>query len=242
MQNSSLYDIVTPSLETYLNKKASINCPLQITLMYEVGLECQCLPLTIYLETFSGKIILKHSFSMQISSHLQKSHCRTKSSNQTLTSNPSVLGVKTMAQSVFFTETETQTKDKLKPTHGLACTSRMRKTISPGQWQPWTAVSLLLGPKVCLIQLVRTSHRPKTSAYPFEYFKRYITHTDCQLSFNGHLKRLTHPLQGQLEGLSDQLISLYKAYKTARLSIVRLRDNLLYITYTTTKTALFARL
>ena len=147
-----------------------------------------------------------------------------------------------MAQSVFFTETETQTKDKLKPTHGLACTSRMRKTISPGQWQPWTAVSLLLGPKVCLIQLVRTSHRPKTSAYPFEYFKRYITHTDCQLSFNGHLKRLTHPLQGQLEGLSDQLISLYKAYKTARLSIVRLRDNLLYITYTTTKTALFARL
>ena len=40
MQNSSLYDIVTPSLETYLNKKASINCLLQITLMYEVGLEC----------------------------------------------------------------------------------------------------------------------------------------------------------------------------------------------------------
>ena len=87
-----LYDIVTPSLETYLNKKASINCPLQITLMYEVGLECQCLPLTIYLETFSGKIILKHSFSMQISSHLQKSlDCRTKSSIQTLTSNPSRL-------------------------------------------------------------------------------------------------------------------------------------------------------
>ena len=82
----------------------------------------------------------------------------------------------------------------VKPTHDLACTSRMRKTISPGQWQPWTAVSPLLGPKVCLIQLVRTSHRPKTSAYPFEYFKRYITHTDCQLSFNGHLKRLTHPL------------------------------------------------
>ena len=130
-----------------------------------------------------------------------------------------------------------QTKGKLKPTHGLACTSRMRTTISPGQWQPWTAVSPLLGPKVCLIQLVRTSHRPKTSAYPFEYFKRYITHTDCQLSFNGHLKRLTHPLQGQLEGLSNQLISLYKAYKTARLSIVSLRDNLLYITYTTTTTS-----
>ena len=90
-----------------------------------------------------------------------------------------------------------QTKGKLKPTHGLVCTSGMRKTISPGQWQPWTAVSPLLGPKVCLIQLVRTSHRPKTSAYPFEYFKRYITHTDCQLSFNGHLKRLTHPLQGR---------------------------------------------
>ena len=130
-----------------------------------------------------------------------------------------------------------QTKGKLKPTQGLACTSRMRKTISPGQWQPWTAVSPLLGPKVCLIQLVRTSHRPKTSAYPFEYFKRYITHTDCQLSFNGHLKRLTHPLQGQLEGLSNQLISLYKAYKTAQLSIVRLRDNLLSITYTTTTTS-----
>ena len=95
-----------------------------------------------------------------------------------------------------------QTKGKLKPTHGLVCTSRMRKTISPGQWQQWTAVSPLLGPKVCLIQLVRTRHRPKTSANPFEYFKRYITHTDCQLSFNGHLKRLTHPLQGQLEGLS----------------------------------------
>ena len=54
-----------------------------------------------------------------------------------------------------------QTKDKLKPTHDLACTSRMRKTISPGQWQPWTAVSPLLGPKVCLIQLVRTSHDQK---------------------------------------------------------------------------------
>ena len=135
-----------------------------------------------------------------------------------------------------------QTKDKLKPTHGLACTSRMRTTISPRQWQPWTAVLPLLGQKVCLIQLARTSHWPKTSAYPFEYFKIYVTHTDCQLSFNGHLKRLTHPLQGQLEGLSNQLISLYKAYKTARLSIVRLRDNLLYITYTTTTTALFARL
>ena len=122
------------------------------------------------------------------------------------------------------------TKDKLKPTHGLACTSRMRKTISPGQWQPWTAVSPLLGQKVCLIQLARTSlpsHWPKTSDNPFDYFKRYITHTDCQLSFNGHLKRLTHPLQGQLEGLSNQLISLYKAYKTARLSIVRVRDSLL---------------
>ena len=138
-----------------------------------------------------------------------------------------------------------QTKDKLKPTHGLACTSRMRKTISPGQWQPWTAVSPLLGQKVCLIQLARTSppsHWPKTSNNPFDYFKRYKTHTDCQLSFNGHLKRLTHPLQGHVEGLSNQLISLYKAYKTARLSIVRLRDNLLYITYTTTTTALFARL
>ena len=162
-----------------------------------------------------------------------------------------------MAQSVFFTETETQgalwcerwkgwrlfiQKTNL---NGLACTSRMRKTISSGQWQPWTAVSPLLGQKVCLIQLARTSppsHWPKTPDNPFEYFKRYITHTDCQLSFNGHLKRLTHPLQGQLEGLSNQLISLYKAYKTARLSIVRLRDNLLYITYTTTTTALFARL
>ena len=112
-------------------------------------------------------------------------------------------------------------------THGLACTLRMRKTISPWQWQPWTTVSPLLGQKVCLIQLARTSHWPKTSAYPFEYFKRYITHTDCQLSFNRHLKRLTHPLQGQLEGLSNQLISLYKAYKTARLSIVRVRHSLL---------------
>ena len=102
-----------------------------------------------------------------------------------------------------------QTKGKLKPTHGLACTSRMRKTISPGQWQPWTAVSPLLGPKVCLIQLVRTSHRPKTSAYPFEYFKRYITHTDCQLSFNGHLKRLTHPLQFAIYDIHNNDNKLY---------------------------------
>ena len=28
---------------------------------------------------------------------------------------------------------------------GLAITLRMRKTIFPGQWQPWTAVSPLLG-------------------------------------------------------------------------------------------------
>ena len=63
MQNSSLYD-VTPSLKKYLNKK-SRHCPLQITLMYEVGLECQRLPLTLYLETSSGKIILKHLFSIQ---------------------------------------------------------------------------------------------------------------------------------------------------------------------------------
>ena len=32
-----------------------------------------------------------------------------------------------------------------KPTHGLASTLRMRKAISPGQWQSWTAVSALLG-------------------------------------------------------------------------------------------------
>ena len=31
------------------------------------------------------------------------------------------------------------------PTHGLASPSHMRTTISPGQWQPWTAVSPLLG-------------------------------------------------------------------------------------------------
>ena len=31
------------------------------------------------------------------------------------------------------------------PTHGLASTLRMRTAISPGQWQPWTAVSALLG-------------------------------------------------------------------------------------------------
>ena len=49
-----------------------------------------------------------------------------------------------------------RTKDKLKPTHDLACTSRMRKTISPGQWQSWTAVSPLLGQKVCLIQLAKS--------------------------------------------------------------------------------------
>ena len=28
---------------------------------------------------------------------------------------------------------------------GMASTLRMRTTISPGQWQPWTAVSPLLG-------------------------------------------------------------------------------------------------
>lgn len=116
------------------------------------------------------------------------------------------------------------------PTHGQPSTSRMHTAMWPRQWQPWTALSPLLGQKVCLIQLARKSppsHWPKTSDNPFDYFKRYITHTDCQLSFNGHLKRLTHPLQGQLEGLSNQLISLYKAYKTALLSIVRVRDSLL---------------
>ena len=29
------------------------------------------------------------------------------------------------------------------PTHGLASTLRMRTAMSPGQWQPWTAVSAL---------------------------------------------------------------------------------------------------
>ena len=29
--------------------------------------------------------------------------------------------------------------------HGIDITLRMRTTISPGQWQPWTAVSPLLG-------------------------------------------------------------------------------------------------
>ena len=32
-----------------------------------------------------------------------------------------------------------------KRAHGLTSTSRMRTEISPGQWQPWTAVLLLLG-------------------------------------------------------------------------------------------------
>jgi len=36
-------------------------------------------------------------------------------------------------------------RGKHTPTHGLASTSRMRTAISPGQWQPWTAVSPLLG-------------------------------------------------------------------------------------------------
>ena len=31
------------------------------------------------------------------------------------------------------------------PTHGLTSTLRMRTAISPGQWQPWTTVSTLLG-------------------------------------------------------------------------------------------------
>ena len=31
------------------------------------------------------------------------------------------------------------------PTHGAASTLRMRTAISPGQWQPWTAASALLG-------------------------------------------------------------------------------------------------
>ena len=31
------------------------------------------------------------------------------------------------------------------PTHSLASTSRMRKVISPRQWQSWTVVSPLLG-------------------------------------------------------------------------------------------------
>ena len=31
------------------------------------------------------------------------------------------------------------------PIHGLASTSNMHTAMSPGQWQPWTAVSPLLG-------------------------------------------------------------------------------------------------
>ena len=37
MQNTALYDIFTPSLETYLSKKADI-VRYKFTLMYEVGL------------------------------------------------------------------------------------------------------------------------------------------------------------------------------------------------------------
>ena len=40
-----------------------------------------------------------------------------------------------------------------KPTHGLAITSCMRTAISRGKWQPWTAVSPLLG----LISMVQPS-------------------------------------------------------------------------------------
>ena len=123
-----------------------------------------------------------------------------------------------------------QTKDKLNPTHGLACTSRMRTTRAVVTMDTCFA---LIGAE----SLFNTIGKNKSLTKNFSLSFRYITHTDCQLSFNGHLKRLTHPLQGQLEGLSNQLISLYKAYKTARLSIFRLRDNLLYITYTTTTTS-----
>ena len=35
--------------------------------------------------------------------------------------------------------------DTRTPTHGLASTLRMPTATSPEQWQPWTAVSVLLG-------------------------------------------------------------------------------------------------
>ena len=38
-----------------------------------------------------------------------------------------------------------QARNTYAPTHGLASASRMRTAISPGQLQPWTAVSPLLG-------------------------------------------------------------------------------------------------
>ena len=38
-----------------------------------------------------------------------------------------------------------QARNTHTPAHGLASTSRMRTAISPGQLQPWTAVSPLLG-------------------------------------------------------------------------------------------------
>ena len=69
MHNSSLYDIVTPLVETCLNKKARIVRYKLRWCMRSVYSASICLSL-IYLETFSGKIILKHSFSIQISSHL----------------------------------------------------------------------------------------------------------------------------------------------------------------------------
>ena len=40
---------------------------------------------------------------------------------------------------------QTYSKGKHTPAHGLANASRMRTAISHGQWQPWTAVSPLLG-------------------------------------------------------------------------------------------------
>ena len=49
------------------------------------------------------------------------------------------------------------------PTHGLASTLRMRTAISPGQWQPWTAVSASLG----LISMAYSSRRAATGQFLF---------------------------------------------------------------------------
>ena len=50
------------------------------------------------------------------------------------------------------------------PTNGLASTSRMRKAITPGQWQPWTAVSPLLA--MGLISMAEPG-RARVSKTPF---------------------------------------------------------------------------
>ena len=66
------------------------------------------------------------------------------------------------------------------PTHGLASTSRMCTAISPGQWQPWTALSPLVGLISMASRHVNVRGNPRVS-------KTLYSRSKCKHSFKRQL-------------------------------------------------------